>query len=609
MYKHIALLGFLCLFVKETIAQKVFIDQPLRIGEVLLFPSVDDPNVYYYQPGNPRVAIGKDRKPIFSLLMFTKKNRSKVTEADQEEQTVGGIVHTLVEYGLKEQQVAQLRQQLKESNPEARLAGPIIYKSGNIALISAVANSDQAEKQRKIIGIGKAPIIEGQKAAIAFMLDGEAAKLLWATFQTSTPDISFSLEMEMAGYLSPIKGWLKGSYDEVYQAHETDFKGEGTYGSVTFGSEIAATFDKLRKAGKIESYVEGDQADMQQLLTYGYNKLADMMFEPVGKSYSQMINNNPTQEHANGEEPSDLEKFMMLQKAMNGEEGQEEEASQESQAAPFSVYATYRYRRTKLDGNFEINLNKVSSATRYLRFDNNVGNLRTQCKSCFKVVSLDEMYEFKQREILVIIDGSALSDFKKYINSASITLRKKHPNGKYEYDAARVDYANFKENNGHVKKLVYGWKNDPFESWMEYDYKVDWNFFGNYEMKGEWKSYDGNVIALSPPLVLKTIVIDANPKDIADKNIKNILIRLDHKLETGHEAGYYLKSSGEYQGTRPIRLSEELLGEEVQIVAPSEAGKVFYSYKIIHHDNKEYKSKKLLLDEFWTILLPQQQTE
>lgn len=1140
-------------------AQKVFIDQPMRVGEFIVFPTVDNPNAFYYFPGNPRVAKNKEGEPQFMFTMFTEKNRTKAGAESSEQQSGGGLVHALVEYGLTAAQVKKLEAMLKAKNKAAILKGPVMFKSGNLALISGVVNSGKHVK--KVIGVGKAPILEGNKAAVAFLLDKKGAQILWSSFNSSTPDISFSFEMEMPGYLSPIKGYVKGEFKDIYEAHDMSLAASGSLGPITLGAEIGATLDKLEKDGKIEVYTEGDDKERDKLIAYGYQKLVDMLFVSTDESYNQMVNNDPSKRESglaqleklnenrkkfntepeqgeeyngqtgsstsssdkssgeasgnstgvidltreseeegggNNEEKKEENKLaglfnfkkdnyikkyaggvsvgkplkfnfldtdylleqdkgkyeskhndlitlkyikrktpvkvslkhvaavldnfddalrvsktkkiygrnwidfnakigktkkvsmeawrfrglialcndkkrrdklrkavdeIKLEKALNravntsnngnkttkswylnkhndllkfkypkrwaNKQGNTiysvskkdaiailqnyEEAKNESRRnnvignktinfkpsnsnyrtvsmeawrfrgfidlcktekarrilrkklgvasmddleplklnagvetvladmddwnaetamrynrenkdlilvavnskyvknkklllgnkyihislnhfktilddcrdagvemsvndnrdlyhffeyrnlfkidtwrfnaivksycsnsktvdkvkrmlsdriviqtekkvdgkfkseyyrhlvidknllleiynnlstarnngieynsaiqrggkhkavydfgfgimepdqffkaiklcedkrrftrvkemierrgpsveddyyddyflnrlsdeefikslniikdkkksapAPFSIYASYRYRKTKKEGTYKLEFKKVKAETRVLRFDENIGNIKKQCKSCFNVVNLDEMKHFRQREVLALLDGAVLSNFNNFINSASIQLKKIHPNNQEELDDATIKYTDFnkvgdinKKVTGNIRKLVYGWKNDKDDTWGNYKYKIDWTYYSNLKIPGEWKEADANVITVSSPLSLKTLTIEADPDFAVDNQIKYIIVNIEYPYGNKIQRGYVDFDEGGKFVHKVIRLkpSTGILSKKIGVILPNDVDEVSYSYTVITNDGKEHSSK------------------
>lgn len=774
-------------------AQKIFIDQPLKVGNVTVFPAVDDPNQYYYFPGNPRLAKSPDGKPKFSFLLYTEKDRSDVTEQSIEDQAGGGLVHAVVEYGLTEEEVRITSELLKSKNSKGVLKGPIVFKSGNVALISAVADKSSGHT-KKIIGVGKAPLLEGNKAAIAFMLDKKGAQILWSTFNTPTPDVSFSFEMEMAGYLTPIKGYIKGNYDQIYEMHDMGVEASGSLGPITFGAEIAATFDKMRQDSKLEVYIEGDDEQMDKYLEIGYKKIADAIFEPMSQSYSQLINNDPSKQKPGLDQLEGLANLQKLQteaqekqfnldqlkkkaentntspsssnnssstpdnssnQDSNTNDQKEETSSDEDEeahanahdavdkedasykntddtvqlklkdgrevsvkesklwaiidncqqaiefsdkssksknetvtfnpkngsykniamdaklfsdlvdicrynksdkvrellnernkktssggkggpnpsfdfyddyfqyplplisvlnnatlksgpTAPFSVHVAYRYRQTKKTGVFNINFNKVSADTRFETFVGNVGDVKEKCSSCFNVVSLDEMKHFKQREILVILDGSVLNNFKKFINGVSIQLRKDHPGGTSEYEDATLSYTNFAQ-DGNIRKLAYGWKNDSDDNWPKYKYKIDWDFYGGYKVttdlegkiefekdKNGWTKQhtDKNILTVTPPLSLKTVTIEADPDFIEDNAIKYVTVSVKYPFGDSHQKGYIdFDKDGQFTNENiRIRPDQNIYSKQVGIILPNNSEKYQYKYTVTTYEGERISS-------------------
>lgn len=627
-------------------AQKIFLDQPLTVGDgVIVFPSVDDPQVFYYMPDRPRVALNDAGQPEFSFTLYSEKDRSALDADNKEEQAGGGILHLLMTFGVSADRLSGARTALSGMVEGAVIKGPVIFTKGNIALISAVANP-KGGFTKEILGLGKAPILEGSKAAIAFMLDARGAKLLWATFNNSTPDVSFSMEMEVDGYLSPMNGSVEGDFDQIYESHNASLGVSGSIGVVTLGAEIGMTLEKLEKEGKIKVHAEGTNAYRDTLLKIAYTKLVNMMFVSAESSYTAA----KTQEKADRtaeKDPlermkdvlSELKKDKKEGKEGNtegkssetltddGEEGVGETATKTKKnqeerlhddggqgpfgadyfsvpvnlapspssapatapkkamadapktVAPFSILATYRYRKVKQTGRFSIDLNTVSSATRAIRMDGNIGDMRRRCERCFKVVWLDEMYMFKQREVTVLLDGSLLSEFKNFVNSVDVTLRKRHPDGYVETETVGIDYARF-NTSGRVAKLVYGRQENENDGWLDYEYRVTWNFHGNYTVQGEWTKDASDYISLSAPLGIKRVNIDADPKLMKANGIRSIQVMLEYDL-------------GGTTQLKKVRLKNGgTMSEDVAVVLPLDSEEVYYRYLVVTEAGEKFVQRE-----------------
>ena len=59
-------------------------------------------------------------------------------------------------------------------------------------------------------------LLDGDKAAVSIQVTKLGAKILWESFQTPTPDISFSFEMDMSGYRSPHRALIEGAGDSAF---------------------------------------------------------------------------------------------------------------------------------------------------------------------------------------------------------------------------------------------------------------------------------------------------------------------------------------------------------------------------------------------------------
>jgi len=273
------LLGMLS---KASFGQSILIDNPVRAGELTVFPDVKDGNKYYYLPDKPRLALHPNGEPQFSFLRYVDNVSSEGAE-DQKEGEGGGIVHAVVELNVTDDQLSEAKGALRQINPSGEIVGPVIYEGGTIALISSVAN-EESGFTKKVIGLGKAPILDGQKAAISILLNKNGAKILWESFNSPTPDMSFSFEMTLKGYRSPIGATIEANFDQIYTHNNFQVGAITQVGNTMLGTEINKTFDDLRKTGAIKVTSFDPDADMEKAISAAYNKLTTMMFNPANNN-------------------------------------------------------------------------------------------------------------------------------------------------------------------------------------------------------------------------------------------------------------------------------------------------------------------------------------
>ncbi len=643
---RIILLPFLMIWVSfVSFAQKIYLDKYQTEAGLKLFESVDDPNVFYYL--SDQIKIGKDDngRPQVLFMKYVNNKSSEALEEDIREGDGGGIFHTLLNFQVAPQQVRQAEQLLKRKKPDANIKGPITYASGRVSLISAIADSGTD----KVICMDNATTMEGHKIAVSFRLDKEAAQILWQTFQTPTPDISFAFEMEIEGFLSPRKGWVKGDFDQIYEAHEVGLAAKIPVYGIMLGVDVGAAFDDLRKAGIIEVYQEGNDKDFDEFLKIAYKHLADMLFEPTNASLETLLQHTnqkeslfdkldkliPNSKDKSKEKTSEPDKEkknkVIAPEPAAGSAKRESDKDQDkgvdsldtggrvyfpnsgftgfgrggpnpegydtymiseymdgapatttvapASSYPFSVMATYKYRRVKQGGKFAINFNKVSAAKQFVSFAENIGDLRSQCPDCFREVNLSIVERADdQREILFMLDGTNEKDFTEYINFVDVVFRKQHQSGEEEVDNRRIIRQLFNQ-NGNLFKITYGYDgDDDLDKWLEYEYKTTWNFFGNYKIDTDWKKASSSAIALHPPLHRKRVKVETNKNRLDEQNIRMVQINL-----------YYQRGGKEIKEV--LTLYEQQSGE-IELLIPE--GNLNYEYEVtwLLYDNTSIHSKR-----------------
>jgi hypothetical protein len=259
-------------------AQQILFDNPVRAGDLVMFRDINDEKAYYYAPTRPRLATDANGLPQFSFFRWVENVRSGAGAADAREGEGGGIVHVLVTFGVTREALTEADRDLKRQVPGARIAGPIVPKEGTFTLVSSTMKSrTEADGQfaTRVLGVGKAPILDGDKAAVSITLTKLGAKILWEQFQTPTPDISFEFEMTVDGFKGPIRATIEANLDEVVKH---DSFAAGIAGNF-FGAEIKGAFDELRRTNVIKVTQIGEDAKFAEIIKSAYDKLVELLFD------------------------------------------------------------------------------------------------------------------------------------------------------------------------------------------------------------------------------------------------------------------------------------------------------------------------------------------
>lgn len=269
----------MCIFCAHAAAQEILLDKMETCGDLICYPSLDSPQRFYYLPDQPRLAY-KNGRPQFSFLKYA---RTKETgEAGTGRAEGGGIVHFLVTYGADEARVRAAESALQETREDARIVGPVVYRTGSFALITSFAEG--AETFTRAVAVGRAPLMEGQKAAVSMALTREGAELLWESFQSDTPDISIVFDMEFAGIREPYEATLEADWSRISKHHRLQVGGRYAW----FGADVDLLFQELRQTGAVKITTKGEDANMDKVLQSAHSKLLSVMFDPAPDELSRM---------------------------------------------------------------------------------------------------------------------------------------------------------------------------------------------------------------------------------------------------------------------------------------------------------------------------------
>ena len=499
-----------------TFAQPIYIDQPIQCGDLIVFPHITDSTKYYYLPNKISLGTTTSGKPQFSFLRYVQNVKSGPGTETAAEGDGGGIVHALVELKITDQQIAQAQAELrkKTKRPSAVLYGPVIYKGGTFSLVSSFAE-EGSEFTKKVIGVGRAPVFVGNKAACSIRLTKLGAKILWESCQTPTPDLSFSFIMDFTGYRSPMQAQVEVNWDKVYEHEGFDIGvGINAVGIVRLGADIKFAFDKLREDGTIKVTNFGADDKMEAIIDAAYKKILDMMFSPFS-----MPNNDPS----------------TIDQIANGIDKVAKTAREN--AAIVSVNFAYELKRQKKSGKYIIDLRKATTETINFRFDENLGSEVAKCKDCFRSVNLDDPF-YKQREVLVSVDGLNADQFNKYINFVTVSLKKTHGGGEMTTDEAFISQTNFATNAGNPFHLVYGWKDAKDANrteWLKYDYHTVWSFFGGYTVDQGWQNTDQMGLNVAPPFHPVSVSVEADPALLNSAGIRVATVKFYYDYGGGEK--------------------------------------------------------------------------
>jgi hypothetical protein len=276
-------------------AQQIVLDRGQAAGKYWVFPIAGDPHSYLYAVAQAHLARHPNGKPQFSFLRFVENVMSAGGSNSLVEATGGGIVHAVIELGVPEERrkeaLADAQRALQQIDPGGKIVGTASYTSGQFMLITSFQEQDDSKGKgekadkwvEKVVAFGEAPILEGGKAAISMRLTKDGAKILWQSFHTTTPDISFLFNMNVDGVKAPVQAKLKVNWERAYSNEKIQV---GVAAPMT-QIDIDLAFEELRQQGAISLTEIGDDAEMHKTVTDAYEKVRDLMFDKTNGLVAQ----------------------------------------------------------------------------------------------------------------------------------------------------------------------------------------------------------------------------------------------------------------------------------------------------------------------------------
>lgn len=499
------------LFIAPFLAAEVELDSaPLQIGNALLFKDHAEAGAYYYMPNQPRLAYWPDGTPKLSFLKYTKAGK---------EEAKGGILHFFVKYGLSDQELAKVRQDLAKQDPKAKLKGPIVFKKGSFLVVSAAAG-EGGVFTRKIIGEGKAPLITGSEVSVSIAVTPEGAAFLEEALRQPTYPVSVRFDMTYEGLTPKYQAnatisWSKvRTYFEQYKKWKIYKKKKFLFWEwyVQKGTgEETRISDDLRSTGAVKIDVTGEDANMDAILQTVVDQVMREMFDVKMELPGE------------GQEAE-------------GEGGGESGGSSQQPNKPYGVSTTMK-SVTRSD-NWTVNLTKRLRQERETGpMDASIGDTLRKFKSnkkVYDIINLDDP-DLQDRRVHAILDGEDFDTFKRYINFVTVSFRKTHPSGEPTTSDLIFNAKSFAE-QGNMLEFVYPRLGEG-ASWLGYEYKTTWSFMGGVKVDGAWTRSEEAAVNLYPPHRYRLVDVIADEENVRAHNIKLITVAFKNRIFDREKTG------------------------------------------------------------------------
>ncbi len=547
---------------------------PLEVKGVLLLQDAANPGAYYYLPKAPRVALGPDGRPAFSMVKFV----------DPDGKTSGGLLHMLVTLTLPSDELEALRQAFRKVRPGAEIVGPVPLlqeKEGSFQVVSGTL-SDKGFT-RTLISSGRAPLTPGSQAAIAAVLDQHGATLLWDSLKSPTSDVSVSIRAYYEAVLPSITAHVSADISTVYEHFSKVKNVQEEYTR----DQIRQITDELVRTGVIKVEVT------ERLPGEAGNKAIQGLVDLLSRKLTELIFDQKTGFTAIPKREKAVEPGQIKGRQQKG-----------FLARIFTSTGNQKYYtdnqfvlkdRSDINrGVFSINLTRRTVIKVPYDTAGNLSGFYTAYKDdpqIFKVVNLADP-AFQKREIFFRLDGDFAPAFEGLVNFVSVLLKKRYPTG--EEATGELIFTREDVRKGNLSKSWrYARLGEKGASWMTYAYQVTWSLRGQRKLTSDWQETMDPIVTLAPPLRRLDLTIDADRLSFEESEVRAAVVQVRYRL-FGH---LYTRRLAVLKAT-----DGESLSDYVLFIDPRSP--IEYQVSWFYSDGQRLKQDWKTLEEGYLFLMP-----
>ncbi len=596
---------------------------------------------YHYLPTGLRLSKTPDGRPQFLFLNYT----------TDDESAQGGVLHFLMEWGLTADQLEEARQKLKKvckqgvwrrrldaaalkKSLDPKLAesrasvaeklGPSQQRSRGFAMfglwpvmgdipcgeirgaarvttdanaetfrvISATLSSDAMT--RTLISSGRAPILPGNRIAVAADLTALGAELLAEPFERDMPIADLSLELDLAftsrvpaGEGRIVLHWdrlleqgeeLEREWNKKQQTTVTGYRKKCWIGKRVFNPkacDVVEYQDKVKTVSDVELREFYSLLEEQEIIELDFREnVEDERLTPVREAFFQYFLDSFT-------EPISAEDMAMLR---NEDDSMTDELEINQKKK--------RYYRSKTSRSISQGMKtqefKLTYHLAYKRPFSIVQNIKSwyddvqaNYPDAMTDVILNDPF-FNNTPITFHLDSvfpalfSFESDRSAAINYVTVQMRKRRdgPGENDFFDSVTIDESYIAENSLKAQMMFAGGGTDD----RSYEYMVQWSYGGGhlYPETPRWIRAETAAVTLVPPVKLWDIEVEGDLAEMEASEIPRITAQVLYSKfgNTVVESIPISPAKGEPVVSRTVLIDEDQNGVVYRLIVYRKTGDV-----------------------------------
>lgn len=491
---------------------------------------------FYYLPTNFKLASKLDGTPQFLFLKYTSEEEAANGGVS------GAILHMLMEYGLDKKQEKELESILKSKFKGAKLKGVANVEpdgDNSVRIISATLSNNKMT--RSVVLSAKAPVLPGNKIALAADLDEKGAQLMAATFEKtkSITDLSITLSYNYSVRFPAAKGYIIEDWSKIDSLHLVDSafyshkkKEEKDWGEKTVNGVVGALV-----GGPIGLAIGFFGSGNKEENHFSYDEVHNLYKFLEEKDVIQMnFEENLDDERIAKVRDAFFQHFLNSFTEKDGDAPPTTPGKREINDIPdIKTGDSYKFRREFVETVLEkrkkvFNLNYSMAVKRSFQLTENLSSWYDGVRDnpqCVGVVNLNDPF-FEHRNVNVILDLDAEDMIGKEMNFVTVSLRKQRDaEGAHDFSHHITFDKKFFEENGNRASVTYSKAQDADPDVFEY--KVQWslrggNIFPSNDTtwtKGSWQG-----ITLYPPVSPANIRFEADIDELKSLDIRNVTLQV-----------------------------------------------------------------------------------
>jgi len=530
---------------------------------------------YYYLPTGLRLSRTPDGKPQFLLMNY------RTEEGD----VSGGVLHFLMEWGLTQDQLKEAQDQLTNlcgsgsrgaggpanagrggNSPFARIFGLRAQSGGSVScgtirgaarvttdgdgetfhVISATLTSDGMT--RSLVSSGKAPVLPGNRIAVAADMTANGAQLLAAPFERDMPigDLSLELDLAFTSRVPAGEGRIVMNWDRLFQDTarlEREWNKRAARVDTVFVSECGPIkrFFKPRKCRGVEvqevQKKYASDVEMQEFYSFLNEEeiieldfrenVADERLDAVREAFFQYVRSHFA-------EPISAEEMGRL-RSSDGTVAEELEIDQGRKRyyrSKTTVATDSAHKKQEFRLNYHLAYARPFTVVQNIKswYDDVAANYPETMADVylndpfFQNQTVRFRLDFDAPQDLFSAPGNDASRRAAAINYVTVKIRKERPEAGDFTDAAVIDETYIAE-NGLFVEFVFGEDQSGDDS---FEYMTQWSYGGGhlYPRAEQWQRASSPAVTLTPPVTTRTIEVEGDLGDMEASDISRITVQI-----------------------------------------------------------------------------------